>query len=164
MVQIQSICRRQVKCSSNDGICFKKVRKQSGKRRKYLVPASSPLPTMFSKTFYVRFINPLPHNKILDHTKLKAFADDKSFLSLIEKKTLWEKEKLLFPQCFQKTSFPYQSKGVILWEWVKTQDCVVKSSDIGHYITKCQPDRLTNSWCCAWQTNTIFGPTDQLEF
>ena len=26
---------------------------------------------------------------------------------------------LLFPQCFQKASFPGASKGVIVWEWVK---------------------------------------------
>ena len=25
---------------------------------------------------------------------------------------------LLFPQCFQKASFPEVSKGVIVWEWV----------------------------------------------
>ena len=24
---------------------------------------------------------------------------------------------LLFPQCFQKASFPDTSKGVIVWEW-----------------------------------------------
>ena len=27
---------------------------------------------------------------------------------------------LLFPQCFQKASFPGASKGVIVWEWVNT--------------------------------------------
>ena len=26
---------------------------------------------------------------------------------------------LLFPQCFEKASFPNTSKGVIVWEWVK---------------------------------------------
>ena len=26
---------------------------------------------------------------------------------------------LLFPQCFEKASFPDTSKGVIVWEWVK---------------------------------------------
>ena len=29
---------------------------------------------------------------------------------------------LLFPQCFQKASFPGVSKGVIVWEWVKLID------------------------------------------
>ena len=28
------------------------------------------------------------------------------------------KQFLLFPQCFQKASFPGASKGVIVWEWV----------------------------------------------
>ena len=27
---------------------------------------------------------------------------------------------LLFPQCFQKACFPEASKGVIVWEWVKS--------------------------------------------
>ena len=61
--------------------------------------------------------NPLPDDKILAMSKLKACADDNFNLakilhfSLIKKKTLWEKEKnagyqhfLLFPQCFQKAS------------------------------------------------------------
>ena len=29
---------------------------------------------------------------------------------------------LLFPQCFQKASFPDPPKGVILWEWVTMSD------------------------------------------
>ena len=28
----------------------------------------------------------------------------------------------LFPQCFQKASFPDMSKSVIVWEWVKGLD------------------------------------------
>ena len=31
------------------------------------------------------------------------------------------KQFLLFPQCFQKASFPGASKGVIVWVWVKFQ-------------------------------------------
>ena len=31
---------------------------------------------------------------------------------------------VLFPQCFQKSSFPGASKGVIVWEWVKAVDCL----------------------------------------
>ena len=27
---------------------------------------------------------------------------------------------LLFPQCFQKASFPGASKGIIVWEWVNS--------------------------------------------
>ena len=41
-------------------------------------------------------INPLPHDKTLDQTKLKTFADDKLNVSVSDRvKTLWEKEKLL---------------------------------------------------------------------
>ena len=88
-----------------------------------------------------RPLNPFPHDKILDQTELKAFADDKLnvtkkkkkiFLSLIEKKTLWEKEKLLVqtisPQYFQKASFLETSKGVIVWEWVKMSLKVLKKA------------------------------------
>ena len=35
---------------------------------------------------------------------------------------------LLFPQCFQKACFPGASIGVIVLEWVKGQDFVVKSN------------------------------------
>ena len=48
----------------------------------------------------------VPNGKILDQTKLKAFADDNFneaemlFLSLIELKILWEQEKMLFTSIF----------------------------------------------------------------
>ena len=42
-------------------------------------------------------------------------------------KNILEKEEnagnqhfLLYPECFQKTSFPEQKKSEILWEWVNT--------------------------------------------
>ena len=31
-----------------------------------------------------------------------------------------DEQFLLFPQCFQKACFPEASKGVIVWEWVKS--------------------------------------------
>ena len=31
---------------------------------------------------------------------------------------------LLFPQCFQKASFPGASKDVVVWEWVKPHQCI----------------------------------------
>ena len=35
-------------------------------------------------------------------------------------------EQFLFlPQCFQKSCFPGASKGVIVWEWVKTVPSLV---------------------------------------
>ena len=79
-----------------------------------------------------RGINPFPHDKILDQTELNAFADNKLnvtkmiILALIEKKTLWEKEKLLVQaissfsrNVFQKASFPHISKVIIVWELVR---------------------------------------------
>ena len=69
---------------------------------------------------------------MLDKTKLKAFADNKlnitkmiiSVFDRAEKivgkwRNCLYKQFLLFPQCFQKASFPYPSKGAIVWEWVK---------------------------------------------
>ena len=77
-------------------------------------------------------INPLPDNKILDRSKLKQSADDKSefdvnfrkFSKLVENtvgkgEIARYKQFLLYPQCFQMASFPGVSKGVIVWEWVK---------------------------------------------
>ena len=78
-------------------------------------------------------IYPFPHDKILDQTKLKKFADDKlnvtkmiiSVFGSVEN-VVGKKEKnactsnfSFSPQCFLNASFPDASKGVIVWEWVK---------------------------------------------
>ena len=75
----------------------------------------------------IQCVNAFPHNKILDKTKLKAFADDelnvtKMIISVFDRVgTLWEKEKLLvkaispFPTMFSKGFFPRK---------VKRCDCV----------------------------------------
>ena len=86
----------------------------------------------YGSTCIVNCLNPLPDDKILDWSKLKAFADDnlnvaKMMISLYDRveKIVGKGENagyqhfLLFPQCFQKASFPEASKGVIVWEWVK---------------------------------------------
>ena len=76
--------------------------------------------------------NPLPDDKILGLSKLKAIAEDKLnvtqdiivVFSRIE--NIVEKEEnagyqhfLLFPQCFQKASSSSASNFVIVWLWVK---------------------------------------------
>ena len=79
--------------------------------------------------------NPLPQDKILDWSKLKQFADNnfkfdensrkfsKQVENTVGKGEIARYEQfLLFPQCFQKACFPGESKGVIVWEWVKL-DC-----------------------------------------
>ena len=66
-------------------------------------------------------------------SKLKNFADDnlkfeengRKLFKLVEntvgKGEIARYEQfLIFPQCFQKACFPGASKGVIVWEWVKT--------------------------------------------
>ena len=73
------------------------------------------------------FINSLPHGKLLDWSKLKAFADDKInvnykqklFFGLVE--NIAQKGEnagyhhfLLFPR-FQKASFSGSLKVVIVW-------------------------------------------------
>ena len=74
-------------------------------------------------------LKPFPNDKFLDSSK---FADNFKFdengrkLSKRVENTVAKGEIaryeqfLLFPQCFQKAYFPGASKGVIVWEWVKT--------------------------------------------
>ena len=92
----------------------------------------------FQKASVLGVINPLPHNKILDQTKLKAFADyklniTKMIISVFDRVENVGKgeiactSNLLFPKSLQKASFPDMSKGVKVREWVKSQNCVVKS-------------------------------------
>ena len=77
--------------------------------------------------------NLLPDNNFLDSCKLKEFADDNfKFDKNGRKLSKWLENTggkgeiarfeqfLLFPQCFQKACFPGASKGVIVWEWVKS--------------------------------------------
>ena len=79
--------------------------------------------------FHFNFnINSLPHNKILDGSKLKAFADDKLNATEKLKFVLGRVENivgkgenagyqhfLLFPQCFQKPSLSGSLKVGIVW-------------------------------------------------
>ena len=105
--------------------------------------------------FYRKLFNPFPHNKILDQTKLKAFADDKlnvtkMIISVIERsrkhcgksRNCLYKQFLLFPQSFQKASFPEASKGVIVWEWVKK---VLESSNTVNDKTVINKQQNTNN-------------------
>ena len=84
--------------------------------------------------------NPLADDKILDWSKLKAFADDnlnvaKIMISLYDRvenivgkgENAGNQHFLLFPQCFQKASFPEASKGVIVWEWDKDMKKFLKN-------------------------------------
>ena len=81
--------------------------------------------------------NSVPNNKILDRSKLKAFADNK--INETEKlKFVLERVEnivgkgendgyqhfLLFPQCFQKASFSRLLKVKIVWESVKDYLCL----------------------------------------
>ena len=73
-------------------------------------------------------INSLPNDKILDWSKLKAFADDKINVNEVLKIGLGKVENvvgkgenagdqhfLLFPQCFQKPSVSGSLKIGIVW-------------------------------------------------
>ena len=74
----------------------------------------------------------MTRRQILDSWKLTEFADDnfkfdengrklsKRVENTVGKGEIARYEQfLLFPQCFQKASFPGASKGVIVWDWVK---------------------------------------------
>ena len=74
-------------------------------------------------------INTFPDDKNLTLYKLKAFADDKinatkMIISVSDRvenivgkgENAGNQHFLLFPQCFEKASFPDMSKGVIAWE------------------------------------------------
>ena len=92
---------------------------------------------MFSKGLFFKVIT---RRQILDSSKLKEFADDnfkfdengrklsKRTENTVEKGEIVRYEQfLLFPWSFQKACFPGASKGVIVWEWVKSRYCVGKS-------------------------------------
>ena len=78
---------------------------------------------------------------MLDSSKLKEFADDsfkfdengrklsKRVENTVGKGEIAHYEQfLLFPQCFQKAVFQRASKGVTVWEWVKTnQDKFIRT-------------------------------------
>ena len=77
---------------------------------------------------FCRCINPLPNHKILDLSKLKAFADDKINVTEKLKFLLGRVENiarkgdnagyqhcLLFPQCFQKATLSGSLKVGIVW-------------------------------------------------
>ena len=82
---------------------------------------------------------PITRPQILDFSKLKEFADDnfkfdengrklsKQVENTVGKGEIAHYEQfLLFPQCFQKACFPGASKGVIVWEWVKSKDKILR--------------------------------------
>ena len=78
-------------------------------------------------------------------SKLKEFADDnfkyhenerklsKPVENTVGKGEIARYEQfLLFPQCFQKACFPEASKGVNVWEWVKTGKFQTSSIDLSY--------------------------------
>ena len=79
------------------------------------------------KTFQLKFwsgVKPLPDDKILGLSKLKAFADDKSNTEVVfhrieniagKEENAGYQHFLLFPQCFQKAFSSGASKVVIVW-------------------------------------------------
>ena len=82
------------------------------------------------------WFNPLPNNKILDLSKLKAFADDRINVTQKLKFALGRVENivgkgenacyqhlLLFPQCFQKLSFSGSLKSGLCGKGLKAFPC-----------------------------------------
>ena len=98
--------------------------------------------------------------QILDSYKLKDFVDDnfkfeengRKLFKLVEitvgKGEIARYEQfLLYPQCFQKACFPGASKGVIVWEWVKTsRKCINPSSNKPMFLRVCRTSILKTLW------------------
>ena len=96
------------------------------KKNTLRLPEFSPFPrTMSSKPPCFKVFNPLPNDKIVDVTKLKTSADNKSniaymMISLFDRveNTVGKGENaghqhfLLFPQCFPKPSFKRKKSGL----------------------------------------------------
>ena len=94
-----------------------------------LNPNTNNQPPLFSEVMnHLDFKNSLPNNKILNLSKLKAFADN--IINMTENlKFVWGTVEnivgkgenagyqhfLLFPQVFQKASFSISSKVRIVW-------------------------------------------------
>ena len=69
---------------------------------------------------------------------------------------------LLFPQCFQKACFPGASRGVIVWEWVKTHTINVEWNKTQndtpfvafynmHAVMFVLPDEMADVWIAGLQ-------------
>ena len=113
-------------------------------------------------------LNLFTDNKILDRSNLKQAADDnfklyensRKFSKLVEntvgKGEIARYEQfLLFPQRYQKACFPGASKGVIVWEWVKTLDTsesIVNSSFFKSRLLQCFA-----AWCAQKNLKANFS-------
>ena len=81
-------------------------RKHCGKRRNCSLRAISPFPSVFKRLVSQGHQKASLSGNGLNHLQRSTFSCYEQFL--------------LFPQCFQKACFPGASKGVIVWEWVKS--------------------------------------------
>ena len=52
---------------------------------------------------------------------------------------------LLFPQCFEKACFPGASKGVIVWEWVKSYP-LPEMPVLGSSNSAANKDMISKMW------------------
>ena len=123
-------------------------------------------------------INPLPHDKILDKSKLTQSADDnftfceicRKFSKLVEntvgKGEIARYEQfLLFPH-FQKACFPGASKGVIVWEWVNPLPCNAAfwlTKDMQLWKTVWEKEKLLVTINFSF-SHTVFYPMGHLFF
>ena len=95
-----------------------------------------PLPHYLLRSCESNCCSPITKQQILDRSKLKQSADDNfKFHENSRKFSKWVENTvgkgeiaryeqfLVFSQCFQKACFPGSSKGVIVWEWLKSKHC-----------------------------------------
>ena len=114
-------------------------RKHCGKRRKCWLPALSLFPTMFSKGFFFKVVNPSLNkpwfSRVCSKSLLKTqwekgeIAHNEQFLLFPVFSTLLE-NFLTFSSKLKMSSaklFELESLKFVIWKRVKSQDCVVKS-------------------------------------
>ena len=131
LVQNQTVCRQQITDCSSDDPCLLFSRQHCWKKEKMLAISIFSYSHIAIETFLPQGCSKLGlcgKDLILDWSKLKRFPDDKINASenwkfVLERvENIVEKGKdagyqhfLLFPQCFQKASFPRPLKDWIAW-------------------------------------------------
>ena len=138
LVQIQSICTRQVKYVSNNETCSRSDRKLSGKWRKTLVKQHFLLfPLSFQKSFLSSFC---PDSVVKSKThhlleqRLNPFPNKPWFLHVCSTsllKTLWEKEKLLVISNFSFCYSVFYAFGKLSAIFIKLKIVVCKLFQFG---------------------------------
>ena len=133
-------------------ILFENSKKYCGKRRKRWLPAFSPFPTMFSKSFLRVAISQDCGNELTLYQTKNFWTRPNSnhlqttiqmllnwwFLSLIEKKTLWEKEKMLDTGIFSFSQISFQKPSFSGTSGLCGKELTLSQRSPGFYVSAVQ--------------------------